>query len=768
MAFPTITSPTVTTISSATPSINVAMPSSTTAGRLILVFLAMRYPATWTLPSGWSEYTPGQDSGGVGELTVLRKTADGTEGGTTVTFTSSVNNVGVAHVREVDNWDSTTTPELVTTSSGGSPGSNANPPSITPSWGAEDNLIIAIAAAAAEVVTGDVPLDSHIPDTGTGWTKRWQGSELAVLKIPTTNNLAPQVNVVNQGVVYAADATYPSADYSVEVTIGAGFTSTNRCYLIVRMVDDDNMYALRFTTGGTGTRVYKKIAGSWIATGGALQADPTVGDVVKLEIIGDQLSFYYNGVVKDTSTQTQITGTGQAGLAVGGGSDLVSSTDDILATSRLDDFTVTDNTSGVVFDDNFTYDSSEVHPPFYEDGLYTSYSGGGASASLGTAVREVNAASEDPNAWATTTSRWWMAGTLAIRPSAGGGGTTTDEDFNFNVTGKDTANSNSNFNLVGSDTATADTLFNLTGKDMLSGSFGFNLIGKDTANSDSLFNLAGEDTTSYDVNFGLVGQNTITGDMNFNLSGLGIADHDIGFGLVGNNPITGGTTSLNAYAIAYYGQAYYGQGTLDLVTSETYDIGFGLVGKDTENYDVNFGLVGSASGGPTDISFNLWGSDQISGDMNFNLVGFDTASYDSNFNLVGTEATSHTFDFNLYGIATTTHDVNFGLTGVGRPSHEVDFNLHGKDTEDYDMNFGLRGGLEASHEFGFKMKVLMWYKTPRPTPTNWDKEERPADTTWDKEERVVDTDWEKEARPENTIWTKGTKPTTIWTKGERT
>lgn len=187
--------------------------------------------------------------------------------------------------------------------------------------------------------SADTDLNSHTPDTGTGWTKVWgTGSSSKLQAKATPDDLETGGSVANSGAIYSADASYPDADYAAEVKIVSGFTGTNRGYLIVRLQDQENMYALRFSTGATATRLYKKVSGTWTALG-SFVADPAAGDTVRVEVVGPTLRFFYNGVVKGFQVDTAITAAGKAGLAIGGGAELAASTDDI--TSQIfDDFLV--------------------------------------------------------------------------------------------------------------------------------------------------------------------------------------------------------------------------------------------------------------------------------------------------------------------------------------------------------------------------------------------------------------------------------------------
>jgi hypothetical protein len=57
--------------------------------------------------------------------------------------------------------------------------------------------------------------------------------------------------------------------------------------------------------------MYKKVSGSWTALGSFL-ADPAVGQVVRLEVAGTTLEYYYDGVLKDTPTASDSLAAGRA------------------------------------------------------------------------------------------------------------------------------------------------------------------------------------------------------------------------------------------------------------------------------------------------------------------------------------------------------------------------------------------------------------------------------------------------------------------------
>lgn len=195
-------------------------------------------------------------------------------------------------------------------------------------------------------VGSDTALDAHTPDTGTSWTMVWQtGGTSKATCIASTDRCRVDATVANSGFLYSANATYSTADYEASCVVSAGFAGTNKGYLIVRMQDQENMYALRFETGATSTRMYKKVSGTWTALG-SFQTDPAVGDTIKIRVSGTTLTYYYNGGLIDTQTDSDLSSAGKAGIGMGGGAELASSTDDLTNTSAIDDFLVADLVTG--------------------------------------------------------------------------------------------------------------------------------------------------------------------------------------------------------------------------------------------------------------------------------------------------------------------------------------------------------------------------------------------------------------------------------------
>lgn len=147
MAFPSLAAaPTATQFGTAVTSMSVNLPSSISAGDLLIASVETRNNATFaTPPTGWTALASQQGGGSAGYLRFWYKIATGSEG-STASWTASISTTAVWQTFRVTSWHGTTPPEI-TTSNGDS--SAANPPSLTPSWGTVDTLWFAIAGHAA-------------------------------------------------------------------------------------------------------------------------------------------------------------------------------------------------------------------------------------------------------------------------------------------------------------------------------------------------------------------------------------------------------------------------------------------------------------------------------------------------------------------------------------------------------------------------------------------------------------------------------------------
>lgn len=154
MAFPTAGTPVATNFDTSVTSMPVNMPATVNSGDLLIALISQRNPSTFTagMPSGWTAFFSQQGGGTVGYQRGFYKIADGTEGGGTATWTASTTTSAIWQVIRVTGWHGTTPPEVATASGDAT---NANPPSLTPSWGVDDTLFITTAGnAATDETTG--------------------------------------------------------------------------------------------------------------------------------------------------------------------------------------------------------------------------------------------------------------------------------------------------------------------------------------------------------------------------------------------------------------------------------------------------------------------------------------------------------------------------------------------------------------------------------------------------------------------------------------
>ena len=187
--------------------------------------------------------------------------------------------------------------------------------------------------------TDAVTLQAHTPTLGDSWTRLW-GSAVGVDWAIVTNQATPDTDA-DDGSIYTADATYPSADYDLTFTLVGLGASTRPLYIFLRIQDQENMYAVRLVTGVALCQLYKKVSGTWTAIGSAFE-DPATGSVCKLEIIGSTLKFYDDAVEAASVSDTDISAAGKAGIGAGGGVELVTSTDDSHTVNIIDDLSVND------------------------------------------------------------------------------------------------------------------------------------------------------------------------------------------------------------------------------------------------------------------------------------------------------------------------------------------------------------------------------------------------------------------------------------------
>ena len=183
-------------------------------------------------------------------------------------------------------------------------------------------------------------ISEDTPETGTGWTQEDANSDWVFCydQDPSDDWFRPGSGGSSTHRLYTADATYPSADYGIQLE-GVDFDNGDDSqHLILRFQDMDNYYAVEFSDASpNGCHIFKNTtAGGIEDIASAESCFAADGSIVKFEIQGSDLKFYDDGEVKVSGSDSDITATGKAGIGYG---NLRVSTDD-LGTQTFDDVVV--------------------------------------------------------------------------------------------------------------------------------------------------------------------------------------------------------------------------------------------------------------------------------------------------------------------------------------------------------------------------------------------------------------------------------------------
>lgn len=227
MAFPSAGTPVATQFAASVTSMPVSLPATINAGDLLLALVEVRNTATYTKPTGWSDISTIAQAGGgaVGKLNGFYKIAAGTEAGTTPTWTASTGTTGIWQTIRVTSWHGTTPPEA-TTASGDA--TAANPPSLTPSWGTDDTLWLAIAGHAAAVTAAW----SAAPTNYSGFQNDGASSGGAAVSIASSTR---QLNAISEDpgafTVSGSNRFWTSATIGIRpAAAGGGLTGQAKVY----------------------------------------------------------------------------------------------------------------------------------------------------------------------------------------------------------------------------------------------------------------------------------------------------------------------------------------------------------------------------------------------------------------------------------------------------------------------------------------------------------------------------------------------------------
>lgn len=138
MAYPGIVSSTGMSSAGNAGTYSITLPATINAGNTILIVMGIANGAAITPPAGFTE-TLDVSPGTGWRLGVYKKTADGTEGGTSVSFSNGSSGQCNYQAYSLDSTDGTVETATYFTSFGAN-----DPPSITPSWSGDSMYLAAI------------------------------------------------------------------------------------------------------------------------------------------------------------------------------------------------------------------------------------------------------------------------------------------------------------------------------------------------------------------------------------------------------------------------------------------------------------------------------------------------------------------------------------------------------------------------------------------------------------------------------------------------
>ncbi len=149
----------------------------------------------------------------------------------------------------------------------------------------------------------------------------------------------------------------------------------------------------------------------------------------------------------------------------------------------------------IVYAAGSSWTTVTTYPTNYNNGTHTISNTGTAGASVSTARRTLNAATDDPGAFAMTTTSDGVAFTIAVRPfncSSSPGNTAIEYDFTA------AAGNNNNISISNATYVRMNQALNYAITGIAGGSPGRQVTLRSTSNNNSTFN--NEDTNSLDIN----------------------------------------------------------------------------------------------------------------------------------------------------------------------------------------------------------------------------------------------------------------------------
>lgn len=182
-------------------------------------------------------------------------------------------------------------------------------------------------------------LDSHTPNIGTGWDRRYS-ADSGRLDI-NTNQLRPESTNSSDGAVYTTRNSFSGANYQVSaLAVDADDTDDTTTLFARYQAATGYTYGWMFssTAGGTYNRLFKRTSAGF--TTFAVTCTPVSdGTTVTLEVIDSSIRALQNSAVVCETTDSSITAIGLAGIGYGMINSSYNSGHD-LDVQKIDDFKV--------------------------------------------------------------------------------------------------------------------------------------------------------------------------------------------------------------------------------------------------------------------------------------------------------------------------------------------------------------------------------------------------------------------------------------------
>lgn len=179
-------------------------------------------------------------------------------------------------------------------------------------------------------------LDSHTPDTGTGWTEWWNDTASVTAQVIGGSGVVrPSANENDNGIAYYAQPDPGTADQDVEVVLG-GFRD-QESGVFCRTTSRTNGYLVRLDASGI--ELIKIVSGTTTQLASYSDGDKR-NDTIKFECRDSAKRVLQNTVERISNADNVLTAVGKWGLWWGDFSNAfedIGSSDDYTEFTALDD-----------------------------------------------------------------------------------------------------------------------------------------------------------------------------------------------------------------------------------------------------------------------------------------------------------------------------------------------------------------------------------------------------------------------------------------------